>query len=144
MLLFAVEPFSYMKGEPSAAPDSVVDEFTYTVIPRFYLALESDVKDWLTFRVGGMKELGKWDEKSGGTSTEYKDVNTWGGFQYFMGLGFHVGDFDIDCVINNELPYHMGYWLTGYGWGGDDGYYGSSVDHVENAPAYMVTGTYHF
>ena len=48
-----------------------------------------------------------------------------------MGLGFHIADFDIDAVVNNNLPFRIGYWLTGYQGFGDP-------------PVYMLTTTYHF
>jgi len=143
MLLFVIEPFNYVKNEPSQAPDTVESEWTYTMMPRFYLALESDVKDWLTFRVGGSKILGKYTEKSN-VEGDYEETSTDAPFSFFMGLGFHVGDFDIDCVINTDLPYHLGYWLTGYGWDTYDGPYAANSASYFNEPIYMVTGTYHF
>lgn len=150
LLVFAVEPVSYMKMEPSEISgewmeDEDLTDYSIEVkrmgMPRFRLALESYVKDWLTFRVGGVKSLYKWtynEEMSyeGAGKVTYEWSETTAPFNYFMGLGFHVGDFDIDCVINNELPYHMGYWLTGYGGERGEGY--------GNWPAYMITGVYHF
>jgi hypothetical protein len=134
LLVFAIEPMSYMKWEPSELPAGAEDvSLKQMVMPRFYLALESDVRDWLTFRAGANKSLVK---------NEYKNLDlgdgvlnetvTGGAFNYFMGLGFHVSDFDIDCVINNDLPMRLGYWLTGY-----NGYY-------SDEPVYMVNAAYHF
>jgi len=134
LLIFAIEPFDYMKYEPSQPPEGIEKEKTETIMPRFYLALESDVKDWLTFRIGGVKSLEKTNTKNN-EDGEYENTTTDAPFDLFMGLGFHIGDFDIDCVINNNLPYHMGYWLTGYQW--DEG-------GPKGEPIYMVTGTYHF
>jgi hypothetical protein len=151
LLVFAVEPISYMKIEPSEVSEEWMEDAGYSEyslevkrmgMPRFRLALESYVKDWLTFRVGGVKSLYKWSYNQeisyeGGPKVTYEWSETTAPFNYFMGLGFHVGDFDIDCVINNELPYHMGYWLTGYG--AED-----IEDSNDNWPAYMITGVYHF
>ncbi len=141
MLIFVIEPIDYMKYEPSQAPDTVEYEWTYTTLPRFYLALESDVKDWLTFRIGGVKSLRKYTKKDNTDVEIEENEKTSAPFGLFMGLGFHIGDFDIDCVINNDLPYHMGYWLTGYPWNSYDGPYKGGYT---NEPIYMVTGTYHF
>ena len=142
LLVFAIEPFDYYKYEPSQAPDTIEASYTYTVMPRFFLAIESDVKDWLTFRAGGIKALGKSKEESN-EEGEYEETSTEAPFMLFMGLGFHVGDFDIDCVISNELPYHLGYWLTGYPWDSYHGPYTNGISY-SNEPIYMVTGTYHF
>ncbi len=141
LLVFALEPYSYMKYEPSKTPkDTPPTYLKKTVMPRFFLALESDVKDWLTFRVGAMKELAKLE----GKNAEVWDVDdvstvdgklTTGDFGYFMGLGFHVADFDIDCVVNNQLPLQLGYWLTGYN---------SDLGGSEDFPVYMLSAKYHF
>ena len=137
LLIFAIEPFSYMKRQPSKDIEGESKELKTMVMPRFILALESDVKDWLTFRVGGCKELIKdkfeESEKVGTTTKESTTTRTYSNFNYFMGLGFHVGDFDIDCVINNSLPRQMGYWLTGYEYDGDCG-----------PPVYSISAKYHF
>ena len=65
---------------------------------------------------------------------EFEETDTYIGsyFDYWMGLGFHVGDFDIDAVINNNLPFRVGYWLTGY-----------SNDY-SGPPVYLLSATYHF
>lgn len=139
LLIFAVEPYSMMKREPSEPPDNTSAEIKYTVMPRFYLALESDIKDWLTFRVGGSKELGKSDwtyEETGVGKAE--QVYTGESFGFYMGLGFHVGDFDIDCLLNNDLPFHLGYWLTGYAP------YDSYEGYGYEWPMYMISATYGF
>ena len=136
LLLFAIEPFSHYKREPSAVPDGVDGDFssTITVMPRFILGLESDIKDWLTFRMGGSHELVKREDKACNEDPEGTCTGTWSDFCYYMGLGFHVGDWDIDCVLNEMTPFHLGYWLTGMGQ-----YEGE--DHV---PVWMISAKYHF
>ena len=66
---------------------------------------------------------------------KYEETDTYTGsyFEYWMGLGFHVGDFDIDAVINNNLPFRVGYWLTGY-----------ENNDYDGPPVYMLSATYHF
>lgn len=135
LLLFAIEPFSYTKREPSEPPEGEEGSVSYTVMPRFILGLETDVKDWLTFRFGGCKELykEKW-EYTGEGDEDITETWTWSEFCYYMGLGFHVGDWDIDCTLNNSLPFHLGYWLTGYG----------QYDGEEESAVYIVSAKYHF
>jgi hypothetical protein len=165
LLLFAVEPYTYYHLEQSDPPASdfvrydryyypyyyqdpytwgVTEEATMTILPTFRLALESDVRDWLTFRIGAVKGFYKDEYKESYVSqydadeeddTEtYKDTDTYVGsyFDYWMGLGFHVGDFDIDAVVNNNLPFRVGYWLTGY------------QNNYDGPPVYMLSATYHF
>jgi hypothetical protein len=134
LLVFAVEPYQYQKLEPSEPPAGETGEIKTTTIPRFFLALESDVKDWLTFRAGASKDLYKDETKHEMTGVRPdKTTETGASFDFFTGLGFHVSDFDIDVVLNNELPLHLGYWLTGY-----------TPDHQNELPMYVVTATYHF
>jgi hypothetical protein len=134
LLIFAVEPYDYYKYEPSDPPAGTSVEYTYTYFPTMYLALESDVKDWLTFRAGAQKYFYKQENNV----EEDEDVNntTWtgSGYNFTMGLGFHIGDFDIDAYINNNLPFRLGYWLTGF-----QEYYNS-----EDPPVYMLSAMYHF
>jgi len=134
LLIFAIEPFTYAKREPSEAPTDMNYEFKRLTMPRFFLALESDIKDWLTFRVGAVKELVKDESTTPGVAEDITVTDSYSRFNYFMGLGFHIGDFDIDCVLNNGLPYRLGYWLTGY----------QPYDEIDSQPLYMVTGKYHF
>ncbi len=134
LLLFAIEPYSYAKWEPSNPASGESYEYTMTVMPRFYLGLESDVKDWLTFRAGVAKELVKYsetDEVEGASKQTWESTDA--PFDFYMGLGFHVGDFDIDALLNNEMPMHLGYWLTGY-----------QPEDYEELPMFMLTATYGF
>jgi hypothetical protein len=73
-------------------------------------------------------------EEEGKASVEY----TYAPFNFYMGLGFHVGDFDIDLVLNNEVPMHLGYWLTGYQ---PSNYY---EGYDSELPIYMISATYGF
>ena len=136
LLLFAVEPYVMAKREPSAIPDGVEGDFTstFTVMPRFIMGLESDVKDWLTFRMGGVHELVKREDKSCNEDPEGTCTWTWSEFCYYMGLGFHLGDWDIDCVLENATPFRLGYWLTGMGQDESD----------DESAFWMISAKYHF
>jgi hypothetical protein len=135
LLIFAVTPYAYEKLEPSDPPAGETLTEKFTALPVFNLALESDIRDWLTFRIGAEKGFYKDEYVHNTTDTENKETDIGSYFYYNMGLGFHVGDFDIDAVINNDLPFRLGYWLTGYdGWN----YYSGDV------PIYMISAVYHY
>jgi len=138
LILFAIEPFSYAKREPSAIPDGVDGDWTSTatVMPRFILGLETDIKDWLTFRAGGVHTLMKVEDKSVWMDPDGVDTETWSEFDYYMGLGFHVGDWDIDCVLNNATPFRLGYWLTGMGQ--------PDYETDDAAAMWLLSAKYHF
>lgn len=139
LLLFAIDIYDYGKFEPSDQPEGEQYEGSYSVFPRFRLGLESDVRDWLTFRAGCMKNLVKYSEKytdSEDADNNWEGFDTAGDFWFWLGLGFHVGDFDIDCLVNNNLPFRLGYWLTGFG--------GGSYEGVQDAPIIQISGKYHF
>jgi hypothetical protein len=53
-------------------------------------------------------------------------------FAWFLGGGFHVGEWDIDAVFNPDLPFRLGYWLTGYG------------SDIAEPPVGRVSATYRF
>jgi hypothetical protein len=137
LLIFAIEPYAYYKTEPSDPPPGISVKATSTYLPTFRLALESDVRDWLTFRAGAYKDFYKDETKSSNSSTRTSETDTYIGtdFNFYMGLGFHVGDFDIDALVNPELPFQVGYWLTGYSdWN----------NYYYDVPVYMISSTYHF
>jgi hypothetical protein len=136
LLLFAIDLYSYGKFEPSETPQGISEEAKFTVLPRFTWGLETDIKDWLTFRAGCQKVLVKEDYKSQIDQDKIEAKYTSAPFYWWLGLGFHVGDFDIDCLISKTLPFRMGYWLTGYG----GGYY----EGPNEAPIMMINALYHF
>ncbi len=143
MIVLGIEPFSYVKVEPSEYHEDFDGEYlgSMTTMPRFLLALETDVRDWLTFRTGCTKALTKMKFEYSDGTTEYNYEEDEAPFEWFLGLGFHVGDFDIDCVLQRDVPFKMGYWLTGYQTNDymyrDNGYgYG--------APIGRISALYHF
>jgi len=49
------------------------------------------------------------------TNTEFLPVEiAMDDFAWFLGGGFHVGEWDIDAVFDPSMPFRLGYWLTGY------------------------------
>lgn len=123
----------YFKWEYSS-PGDAVDEFKMWNLPRFFMALESNIKPWLTARVGAWKALEKFtdtmgDESDPPVASDYKVTGT--DFEWFLGVGFHVAEFDIDCELGADAPFNMGYWLTGY-------------ENWDNEPISRISATYHF
>lgn len=140
LIVFAVEPFKYTKMEPSAYAEGDMEfdgEISgyERVLPGFILGLESDVRDWLTFRTGCTKMLttlgadGDVNDTSNEVTWDYAD------FEWYLGLGFHVGDFTVDCQVDKNVPFNMGYWLTGYGGYGEGKY---------DTPIYRISALYSF
>ncbi len=150
MIVFAVEPFSYWKAEPSGYTDGYEEswEVNYKVMPRFILALESDLTDWLTFRTGCSKDLGKtsWKWQDEDDTQEESRTYDLDNFAWNIGVGFHFGDFDIDCLLNKSVPFKMGYWLTGMQERDYYGYpYGNGdSDSGSDTPICMISALYHF
>jgi hypothetical protein len=132
-MLIVGAQIEYVNWEYSA-PGDAVDEFKMWTLPRFFIALESNVKPWLTARVGAWKALDKVTDTFGDASDPpvAQDVITTGAdFDWFLGLGFHVAEFDIDCELGEDAPFNMGYWLTGY-------------EDWDNDPIGRISATYHF
>jgi hypothetical protein len=137
MLIFATE-IEFMKFEPSKAASGDQSEVTITHLPSFMIALESDINSWLTTRVGAKKTMSKVKDKDA-AGDEIIDTSGAATFPLYMedfewdlGAGFHVGDWDIDAVLSHELPFRLGYWLTGYGAGNAE------------PPVSRVSATYRF
>ncbi|MDD3641979.1 MAG: hypothetical protein PHQ19_00725 [Candidatus Krumholzibacteria bacterium] len=140
MLILAVEPYGMAKAEPSeCGAEAGESSLKATLFPGMAFGFESDVRDWLTFRAGCDKVFVKWTEEYEGDiegedgSIEYKSTSA--PFNWFLGVGLHVGDFDIDAMVNKEVPFSMGYWLTGF-----QPYNG----YDSGAPIGMISATYHF
>lgn len=132
-IIVAIEPFSYAKLEPSECEDGYEVEGSMTTMPRFLMALESEITDWLTFRTGCIKDLTKTEYTASYEGFEEKVTYTEAMFDWFFGLGFTVADFDIDCVVHEQVPFSLGYWLTGY-----------RPDDDDETPVWMISAKYHF
>lgn len=136
MIIVALNLYSNYKGEPSACgSDAEKEEISMQVLPGFVFGLESDVKDWLTFRAGCDKTLIKFTYKEA-SDPAYEEIYTFAPFNWYLGLGFHVGDFDIDAMLNKHVPFSMGYWLTGF--------QPDSYEDGLGPPITMISATYHF
>ncbi|UCH83965.1 MAG: hypothetical protein JSW50_16250 [Candidatus Latescibacterota bacterium] len=147
LLIFAME-FENWSWEYSKKASGDNSELKATVLPRFTLALESDITSWFTARVGATKTMTKYkDTAEDGTEVTITEEE-WAqyilslagfdtdpvmdDFQWYLGGGFHVGEWDIDAVFSHEVPFRLGYWLTGYGTGNPE------------PPVGRVSATYRF
>ena len=138
LIIVGIEPYGLYKGEPAdCGSDAETGDMQMTIFPGFVFGLESDVKDWLTFRAGCDKALLKTTYTGEAEGESYEEYYTWAPFNWYLGLGFHVSDFDIDLLLNNEVPFSMGYWLTGIQPGSYD------TDDI-GAPIGMISATYSF
>lgn len=138
LIIVGIEPYGIYKGEPAdCGSDAGSEEMSQTIFPGFVFGLESDVKDWLTFRIGCSKALLKTEGIYEGEGDSYEEYWTWAPFEWQLGLGFHVGDFDIDLLVNREAPFSMGYWMTGI----QPGQY--ETDDI-GTPIGMISATYSF
>ena len=137
LIIVGIQPYGLYKGEPADCNgDAGSEEEKLTIFPGFVFGLESDVKDWLTFRIGCSKALISYEYTYSAEGDSYERSDTFAPFDWQLGLGFHVGDFDIDLLVNNEAPFTMGYWLTGI-------QPGTTVNSI-GTPIGMISATYSF
>jgi hypothetical protein len=119
MLVFAAD-VEFYSNEPSKKATGDEQQISAMALPRFYVALESDITSWFTARVGATKTMAEITVKdSDGTEIVYTNsellgIDAMDDFAWFLGGGFHVGEWDIDAVFDPSMPFHLGYWLTGY------------------------------
>jgi hypothetical protein len=141
-LIWATE-YNYGKWEPSIPEDGVANEETFSVLPTFRLALESEITSWLTTRVGAVHSNISFTDKEGTdefkvTDGAYIPGEGWlvNGFSWYLGAGFNVAEWTVDMELAPETPFSIGYWLTGYSaFGAFPGVAG---------PIYRISGTYNF
>jgi len=140
-LIWATE-YQYAKWEPSTNATDFAEEETFSVLPTFRLALESEITSWLTTRVGAVHSNISVTDKEGDEEWKLTDgafipgegwiVN---GFTWHLGAGFNVAEWTIDAELAPETPFSVGYWITGY----------SAFDDFDGAgPVYRLSGTYNF
>jgi hypothetical protein len=143
LLIFGLE-VGKESAEPSL-PDTAASDWKESStwwLPSIFLGLETDVKPWMTVRCAARKTL--WKE----TETEVdggEAMETGSEFEWYLGCGFHVAEFDIDCELGAEAPFSLGYWLTGHS-AYDYGYYAKDAAQPVTAvgPISRISATYHF
>ena len=141
-LIWATE-YDYGKWEPSTPEEGVTEEQTFSVLPTFRLALESEITSWLTTRVGAVHSNISYTDKEDTdeftvTDGAFIPGEGWlsNGFSWYLGAGFNVAEWTVDMELAPETPFSIGYWLTGYSaFGAFPGVAG---------PVYRLSGTYNF
>ena len=109
MLVLAVEPFGYnsnkLKSDDGAGTTTESTVGTL-VLPAFYAAVESQVNDWLTARIGVGQVFKKVSTKTdvGGTTT-VESAQSFSDFGMAFGVGLHFGQFDLDGRFNESFLY---------------------------------------
>ena len=133
MLIFATE-VEWITFKPSKVASGDQSEIKLTHLPKFYVALETDVTSWLTTRIGASKTMEKFEDTdaTGDKFTATAPSSPGGDFDWSLGLGFHVGEWDLDALLSHEAPFRVGYWITGFGVNDPDPFVG------------RVSGTYRF
>lgn len=132
-LIFAAE-YAHATTEPSQTATNDQTKFTANTLPLFRLALESDINSWLTTRIGAIKDMTKTETTAvnGDKTTSTGPTTPGSDFEFYLGAGFHIGDWDVDMRFDNDLPFRLGYWMTGFGT--NDG----------TPPVGRISGTYRF
>ena len=85
-----------------------------------FMALEKRILPWLTLRTGVRSSL---SEKENYPPPQTTGAHYWAQtgirgdvdrtFDLYLGLALHIGDFDIDLVVNEDPLFHLGNTLTG-------------------------------
>jgi hypothetical protein len=139
-LVWAAE-YQYGKWEPSTPEADFAEEETFSVLPTFRLALESEITSWLTTRIGAVHSNISYTDKEGTDEYKYTDGafipgEGWlsNGFSWYLGAGFNVAEWTIDMELAPETPFSMGWWLHGYSAFADGG----------PGPITRISGTYNF
>jgi hypothetical protein len=120
-LIFAAE-YNMGKWEASVPDSGSVDENSWSTLPTFRLALETEITSWLTTRLGAVHHNTSYTDKNGTSENKYTDDpdndlgrrTTARAFEWFLGAGFNVAEWTIDLELAPETPFSLGYWLTGY------------------------------
>lgn len=105
-----IEEKTTIKGEPVQK-----SETSYFTLPGFYFAGEVTLTRWLVLRMGGSKNLLSKTEKPtlGALQTKNETTSSSAPMDFAFGLGFKFGNLGIDVRLNEELPFNLGYFMSG-------------------------------
>ncbi len=111
LLVLAVEPIGIssmkMEADPGGGGDVTETIEKSTVLPAFYIGVESKITKWFTARVGAGQVFTKTSVKSEtGSTTNIEQSMTNSDFGIGLGVGFHIGHFDIDGLFNDHYLYN--------------------------------------
>jgi len=98
--------------EKTRKPSIYDTTITENNIPEIVGGIESELKSWLTVRVGMKKSLLIHKlESSNGIKSIMTDKDA--PFKINLGLGIRLGSLELDAVINEDLPFTYGYFISG-------------------------------
>jgi hypothetical protein len=100
-----------LKTDVDDGPESTDQSFTF---PGLYMGVESEIKPWLTGRLGAAQVYQSRTLKfkpAGGTET--KSTSRSSQFNVSFGLGFNFGDFVLDAAINEGLFFDGPNFISG-------------------------------
>jgi hypothetical protein len=100
--------FSYQKSSYEAGDPAV--ESSVTTMPGAFLALETELTDMFTVRMGASKSFDTADNGLDGDS--FAEAKTFP-YGYTLGMGIGLGDWVIDLELNQSWLYDFGYWVHG-------------------------------
>ncbi len=101
--------FSYQKSTTEAG-DPAVEE-SNTSMPGVFLALEAELTEIFTARMGASKNFVTYDNGlEADAGLEEKTTYPYG---FTLGLGVGLGDWVIDLELNQTWLYDIGYWVHG-------------------------------
>jgi len=86
------------------------DQVSITTMPGLFAAVEHELTDLFTARVGASKNFKTWSDGEDGDDL---DENSHYPYGFTMGLGMGLGDWVIDLSLNENWLYSFGYWVHG-------------------------------
>ena len=104
------------------------DEASAWSTPTIFFAMEFDIFNWLTGRVGGSKTIASAKDVDTTDPTLPKDSILTSSYDFGLGMGLHFNNFDVDASVNPDALFSGGYFLSG--------------DSTE--PITRITGTYYW
>lgn len=111
--LYLFLSFQSMKDEETyeIGGETYTDEFTTTAMPGIGAAVEHELTDMFTIRMGATKNWVKEEETfdAADTTDEYKSYP----WMFTFGMGIALGDWVIDLELNQDWMYQAGYWFHG-------------------------------
>lgn len=113
LLVVGIEPFG-MRSNKTKIDHGSETTYQTMIIPGVYAGVESQIKSWLTGRLGFaqtngiQKETFKPDEGEKTSNSEY-----FKNFAFTFGLGFEIGKFTLDAFINEDLLFDGPNFISG-------------------------------
>jgi len=118
-------------GVPIVSADTKTDDFKNTMLPLFFLSLETDATPWLTIRMGATKAMQNTKEETSDFDTPTLNITQEeksSDFEFNLGTGIKFHNLDVDMTLNQAFPLSGGWIMSG----------------DPATPFTRVSGTYHF